>query len=108
MQTIPATFACGTAELKKRMDLPIRETLEADIPNIVNDSIASRERSIFPQVHIKLGLMKHLASDRKCFKHTVSAFIALIFQTIKACVFDVPQIPALLCDHEFVRKMNNI
>ena len=90
---------------------PIRETLEAGMPNIVNDPIVSREKIIFPPLHIKLGLMKQfvkaLSTDGECFQHIVSAFPALSFEKIKAGVFDGPQIRALVRDEEFVRKMND-
>ena len=90
---------------------PIRETLEAGMPNIVNDPIVSREKIIFPPLHIKLGLMKQfvraLCIDGECFQHIVSAFPALSFEKIKAGVFDGPQIRALVRDEQFVRKMDD-
>ena len=50
---------------------PIRETLEAGMPNILHDPIVSRDKIIFPPLHIKLGLMKQsvkaVGSDGKCF-----------------------------------------
>nr|XP_057946992.1 uncharacterized protein LOC131140513 [Doryrhamphus excisus] len=39
-------------------DWPVRETLEAGMPNITHDPIVDRDRIIFPPLHIKLGLMK--------------------------------------------------
>jgi hypothetical protein len=90
---------------------PIRETLEAGMPYIVNDPIVSREKIIFPPLHIKLGLMKQfvraLCIDGECFQHIVSAFPALSFEKIKAGVFDGPQIRALVRDEQFVRKMDD-
>ena len=56
---------------------PIRETLKAGMPNIVNDPIVSREKIIFPPLHIKLGLMKQfvkaLNTDGECFQHIFCA-----------------------------------
>ncbi len=88
-----------------------RETLEAGMPNIVNDPIVNRERIIFPPLHLKLGLMKQfvkaLSTEGECFQHIVSAFPALSFEKIKAGVFDGSQIRALVRDDEFVRKMDD-
>ena len=90
---------------------PLRETLEAGMPNIVNDPIVSREKIIFPPLHIKLGLMKQfvraLNTDGECFQHIVSALPASSFEKIKAGVFDGPQIRALVRDQDFVRKMDD-
>lgn len=89
---------------------PIRKTLEAGMPNIVNDPIVSREKIVFPPLHIKLGLMKQfvkaLRTDSECFQHIAFSFPALSFEKIKAGVFDGPQIRALVRDEKFVRKMN--
>ena len=83
---------------------PIRETLEAGMPNILHDPIVSRDKVIFPPLHIKLGLMKQfvkaLSSDGECFQYIVSAFPALSIEKIKADVFDGPQIRALVRDKE--------
>lgn len=91
-------------------DWPIRDTLEAGMPNLVHDPIVSRDKIIFPPLHIKLGLMKQfvkaLNHEGKCFKYIVSAFPALSFEKIKAGVFDGPQIRTLVRDEEFVKKMN--
>ena len=69
---------------------PIHETLDAVTPNIVHDPIVSREKVVFPPLHIKLGLikqfMKALDSDGECFQHIVSAFPKLLFDKIKAGV----------------------
>lgn len=90
---------------------PLRETLEAGMPNIVNDPIVSREKIIFPPLHIKLSLIKQfvkaLNTDGESFQHIVSALPALLFEKIKAGVFDGPQIRALVCDQDFVRKMDD-
>lgn len=89
---------------------PERETLEVGMPNIVNEPIVSRDRIIFPPLHIKLGLMKQfvkaLNTENECFQHIVSAFPGLSFDKIKAGVFDGPHIRSLIRDKEFVRKMD--
>lgn len=91
-------------------DWPVRETLEAGMPNIVNEPIVSREKIIFPPLHLKLGLMKQfvkaLSTDSDCFQYIVSAFPALSYEKIKGGVFDGPQIRRLLSDSRFVNTMN--
>ena len=47
--------------------------------------------------------MKALDSGGECFQPIVSAFPKLLFDKIKAGVFDGPQI----CDEEFVNKIND-
>lgn len=90
---------------------PMRETLVAGMPNILHDPIVSRDKIIFPPLHIKLGLMKQfvkaLNTDGECFQYIVSAFPALSLEKIKAGVFDGPQIRTLVRDEEFVNKMND-
>lgn len=90
---------------------PVRESLEAGMPNILHDPIVSRDKIIFPPLHIKLGLMKQfvkaLNTDGECFQYIVSVFPALSFEKIKAGVFDGPQIRTLVRDTEFANKMND-
>jgi hypothetical protein len=91
-------------------DWPIRESLEAGMPNIVQDPIVNREKIIFPPLHLKLGFMKQfvkaLGTDSECFQYIVAAFPALSFEKIKAGVFDGPQIRRLLSDDRFVNTMD--
>ena len=88
----------------------MRETLEAGMPNVVNNPIISRDKIVFSPLHIKLGLMKQfvkaLSLDSECFQHLVYAFPGLSYEKIKAGVFDGPQIRTLVRDQEFVQKMN--
>ena len=51
--------------------------------------------------------VKALDSDSECFQHIISAFPKLLFDKIKAGVFDGPQIRTLVRDKEFVNKMND-
>ena len=81
------------------------------MPNIVNDPIVSREKIIFPLLHIKPGLMKQfvnaLNTDGESFQHVFSVLPGLSFEKIKASVFNGSQIRALVHDQEFARKMND-
>ena len=90
---------------------PIRETLKAGMPNIVNDPTVSRENIIFLPLHIKLGLMKQfvkaLNTDDECFQHIFSVLPGLLFEKIEASVFNGPQIRTLVRNQEFARKMND-
>ena len=90
-------------------DWPVRETLEAGMPNITHDPIVNRDRIIFPPLHIKLGLMKQfvkaLDTEGECFQHIITAIPGLSFEKIKAGVFDGPQIRTLIRDDQFVAKM---
>lgn len=90
---------------------PVRETLAAGMPNILHDPIVSRDKIIFPPLHIKLGLMKQfvkaLSTDGECFQYIVSAFPALSSEKIKAGVFDGPKIRSLVRDANFVTTMTD-
>ena len=90
---------------------PIHETLEAGTPNIVHDPIVNRDKVVFPPLHIKLDkavlYMKALDSNGECSQHIVSAFHKLLFDKIKAGVFNGPQIRTLVRDEEFVNKIND-
>lgn len=90
---------------------PMRETLAAGMPNVQHDPIVSRDKIIFPPLHIKLGLMKQfvkaLNTDGECFQYIVSTFPALSIEKTKAGVFDGPQIRTLVRDQEFVKKMTD-
>ena len=90
-------------------DLPIHDTLEAGMPNIIQDPIVNRDKIIFPLLHIKLGLMKQfvktLETKGECFQHIITALPGLSFEKIRAGVFDSPHILTLIRDDQFVAKM---
>lgn len=90
---------------------PIRNTLKAGNPNIINDPIVARENIIFPPLHLKLGFMKQfvkaLNHESECFRHLVVTFPGLTIEKIKGGVFDGPQIRFLARDAEFVKSMND-
>ena len=88
-----------------------RDTLKAGMQNVIYDPIVSRDKIIFPPLHIKLGLMKQFAKalrlDGECFQHLLRAFPGLSYEKIKAGVFDGPQIRTLVRDQAFVQAMND-
>ena len=90
---------------------PKRDNLKAGMPNVIHEPIVSRDKIIFPPLHIKLGLMKQfvraLHLDRECFQHILRTFPGLSYEKIKAGVFDGPQIRTLVRDQAFFQAMND-
>ena len=90
---------------------PKRDTLKAGMPNVIHEPIVSRDKIIFPPLHIKLGLMKQFVKalhlDGECFQHILRTFPGLSSEKIKAGVFDGPQIRTLVRDQNFVQAMND-
>ena len=90
---------------------PKRDTVKAGMPNVIHESIVSRDKIIFPPLHIKLGLMKQFVKalhlDGECFQHILRTFPRLSSEKIKAGVFDGPQIRTLVRDQNFVQAMND-
>ena len=90
---------------------PKRDTVKAGMPNVTYDPIVSRDKIIFPFLHIKLGLMKQfvkaLRLDGECFQHLLHTFPGLSYEKIKAGVFDGPQIRTLVRDQAFVQEIND-
>ena len=88
---------------------PIREELKVGEKNVVNAPLVSREKIIFPSLHMKLGLMKQFvkALDKEgcCFKYICDAFPGLSIEKLKAGVFDGPDIRKLIRDENFVSSM---
>ena len=77
-------------------DWPICDTLEAGIPNSIQDSILNRDKTVFPPLQVKLGLMKQFVkaqeTEGECFQHIITALAGLSFEKIRESVFDGPQI----------------
>ena len=90
-------------------DWRIRDTLEAGMPNIIQDPIVNRDKIIFPPLYIKLGLMKQfvkaLETEGEYFQHIITGLPGLSFEKIRAGVFDGPLIRTLISDDQFVAKM---
>ena len=90
-------------------DWPIRDNLEAGIPNIIQDPIVNKDKIISPPLHIKLGLMKQfikaLKTEGEGFQHIITALPRLSFEKIRAGVLDGPQIRTLIRDDQFIAKM---
>lgn len=89
---------------------PLRETFQAGMPNVTHNPIVSRDKIVFPPLHIKLGLMtqfvKALNPDNESVRHLLHTFPALSYDKIKAGVFNGPQIRTLIRDQNFIQKMN--
>ena len=90
---------------------PKRDTLKAGMPNVIHEPIVSRDKIIFPPLHIKLGLMKQFVKvlhlDGECFQYILRTFPGLSYEKIKAGVFNGPQIRTLVRDQAFVQTMND-
>ena len=90
---------------------PKSDTLKRGMPNVIYNPIVSRDKIIFPSLHIKLGLMKQFAKelsvDGKCFQHLICIFPGLSYKKIKAGVFNEPQIRTLVRDQGFTQTMND-
>lgn len=93
-----------------RKDWPKRKTFHCGDPNVVSEPIVSREKIIFPPLHIKLGIMKQfvksLDDDRPCFKHIRDVLPAVSYEKVRAGIFDGPQIRQLLRDESLEEMMN--
>ena len=85
--------------------------IKADLPNVIDDPIVSRDKIVFPPLHIKLVLMKRfvkaLRLDGEYFQPLLHTFPGLFYEKIKAGVFDGPQISTLVRDQAFVQAMND-
>ena len=83
---------------------------KAGKPNVVNNPIISRDKTVFPPLHIKLGLMKQFVKavslDSECFSTLSLLSPVCHMKRSKRRVFDGPQIRTLMRDQEFVQKMN--
>ena len=81
------------------------------MPNVIHNPIVSTDKTIFPPLHIKLGLMtqfvKALSVDGECFQHLICTFLGLLYNKIKAGVFNGPQIRTLVRDQGFTQTMND-
>ena len=89
---------------------PVREQLEVGDKNVIHDQLASREKIIFPPLHINLGLMKQFvkALDKtgQCLRYIWSAFPRLSNEKLKAGIFDGAQIRKLIKYPNFKHSMN--
>ena len=108
-----ASVAFGIAEIVKRTGLkerPTSDTLKAGVPNVIHNPIVSRDKIMFPPLHIRLGLMKQfvkaLSLDSECFQYLLRNFTGLSYEKIKAGVFDGPQIGTLVRDQAFIPTVN--
>ena len=70
---------------------PIRKTLTVGMQNIVNEPIVSRNKIVFPPLHLKLGFMKQLVkalkTDSDCFQYTVTSLPVLSIKKKKSRSF---------------------
>ena len=62
-------------------ELPKPDTLKVGMPNVIHEPIVSRDKIIFPPLHIKLVLMKQFVEalhlDGECFQRILRTFPGL-------------------------------
>lgn len=91
---------------------PLRESLVAGTPNVINPPLVNRDSIILPPLHIKLGIMKQfvkaLRKDGQCFAYLSKKFPGLSCEKLKAGIFDGPQIRQLIKDLDFIGSMNEL
>lgn len=95
-----------------RKDWPSRINMTVGKANIANEPLISREKIIFPPLHIKLGLIKQfvkaLDKDGGCFKYICRSFPGLSTEKLKAGIFDGPQIRSLINNNDFTNHMTRV
>ena len=95
-----------------KMDRPAREDLAVGDKNIINEPLVSRDRTILPPLHIKLGLMiqfvKALDKHGDCFNYIVKKFLGLSMEKMKAGSFDGPKIRKLIQDQAFTSHITAV
>ena len=95
-----------------KKDWPLQEEL---VPckegNVINGLLVDRDRTLFPPLHIKIGLIKlftkALDKDGDCFTYLCQAFPRLTMEKLKAGIFVGPHIRQLR-DPEFENSMNEM
>ena len=94
---------------------PTRVEMEVGVKNVIHESLVLHEKTIFPPLHIKLGLIKQFvkALDKEgvCFKYICSTFSSLSDEKLKGGIFDSPQIRTLIkfsIFYEYCRKSSMI
>ena len=70
-----------------KTDWTLWETLNVGDKNVINEPLVSRDRIIFPPLHIKLGLIKQfvkaLDKDGECFRYICHLFPGLSVEKLK-------------------------
>jgi len=84
----------------ERKDWQNRDQMMIGQNNIIKETLVERSKIIFPQLHIKLGLMKQfvkaLNKKGECFKYICKVLSRLSSEKLKAGIFDGPQIRQLI------------
>ena len=96
-----------------KKDWPVREEFGSGrSKNIVINPPVDRDKTLFPPLHIKLGLIKQftkaLDKDGSCFTYLCRAFPGLTIEKLKGGIFDGPQVRQLIRDPEFENSMNEV
>ena len=96
----------------ERKDWPLRVQMKVGEKNVGSAPLVSKEKIIFPLLHIKLGLMKQFVKafdmDGQCFNCICKIFPGLSSEKLKQGVFDGPDIRKLSKDDNFVCSMSTL
>ena len=80
--------------------------------NVINEPLVDKKNFIFPQLHIKLAIMKQfikaLDRDGDCFHYICSTFPRVSDEKKNAGIFDGLQIRTLLKDKHFMAMMTAV
>ena len=75
---------------------PVRNELIPGSLNVLAPLLVEGSKTVFPPLHIKLGIMKQfvkaLEEDGHCFRHICMKFPGPTIEKLKAGIFDGPQI----------------
>ncbi|XP_051153375.1 uncharacterized protein LOC127276771 [Leptopilina boulardi] len=91
---------------------PVRSELLPGSLNVIRLPLVSRDKTLLPPLHIKLGLIKQLVKglnkEGKCFKYLFEKFPSLSDAKIKEGIFVGPDIRKLTKDTKFKSVMNEV
>ena len=84
---------------------PKRDVLEVGQLNIINHPLVDCQKTVFPPLHIKLGLRKEFGKafnkENDCFKYPGESFPGLSEEKLTAGIFDRARIRKIYKDKQF-------
>ena len=97
--TIFPWFLCLWDSLANSKHWVQQERIKCDVfevgqLNIINQPLVDHQKTVFPSLHIKLGLVKQFALNKEndCFKYSRKSFPSLKQKKLKAGIFDGPRL----------------
>ena len=90
----------------------MRDQLNVGEKNVIAEQLVSRDKIVFPPLHLSLWLLKQFAKaldkDDDCFQYICKSFPSLSNEKLKAGIFDRPQFRQLMRDQKFCDCMNEV